>query len=163
MSDVQQSYSFKSVGSTQQEIDEIEANPTKGFPIGIKTPIQFSSDESSLFKMHKKLIDQVSDNLRNLVLTNHGERLGIYNFGANIRSLAFELGTEDVDREAMRRISAAVGIFMPYIQLRDFIPNISPVVAGGTTATKIELALTFAIPDLSPDSKKIVVTMLVAG
>ena len=164
MSNVQQSYSFKSIGNTQQELDEIEVNATKDFPIGIKTPVQFSNDESSLFKMHKKLIDQISDNLRNMILTNHGERLGIYRFGANIHDLVFELGNQAVDQEAMRRISSAVGTYMPYIQLQSFIPKVTPVNSvGGGTVTKIELALTFNVPEINAYNKQVVVTMMVAG
>ena len=56
-------------------------------PIGIKTPMSLDDD---IFKMHNDPISQLSDNFRNLILTNFGERLGRYDFGANLRALVYE-------------------------------------------------------------------------
>ena len=70
--------------------------------------------------MHTNIRKQISDNFRNLVNTNHGERLPLYNFGANLRDLASELGSEETDFEAMRRIKATASIYMPYIELKEF-------------------------------------------
>ena len=39
-------------------------------------------------------------NFRNMLMTNHGERLGRFDYGANLLPLAFELATEDGDEEA---------------------------------------------------------------
>ena len=53
---------------------------------------------ASVFKMHFNSIDQVHDNLRNLILTNNGDRLGRYNFGANLQPILTEkLSKESFD------------------------------------------------------------------
>lgn len=109
------SYSFKSVGNkrlTEPEESVVVEEP----PIGIKTPIRISKGRG-LFDMHTDLAAQVSDNFRNLIQTNHGERLGFYDFGANLQPLLFELGAEDGDLEAMSRIQRATAKWMPFISL----------------------------------------------
>ena len=39
--------------------------------------------------MNTDPVRQLADNFRNLIMTNHGERLGRYNYGANLNSLIF--------------------------------------------------------------------------
>ncbi len=56
-------------------------------PIGIKTPLEEGDD---IFKMHINPIRALTDNFRNLLMTNHGERLGKFDFGANLNSVVFE-------------------------------------------------------------------------
>lgn len=109
------SYSFKSVGSKRrvQSEEEVEIEAP---PIGIKTPIRMSQGRG-LFDMHTDLASQISDNFRNLIQTNHGERLGFYDFGANLQPLLFELGSEDGDIQAMQRIQIATAKWMPFISL----------------------------------------------
>ncbi len=115
------SISFKSVGkSTVTVISEAEATRVI-VPIGIKTPIRYGN--TGLFEMHTDLFDQIRDNLRNLVLTNWGERLGLYDFGANLIELAAErLAFEDYDQEVAFRIKAAVEKWMPYVSLQEMVP-----------------------------------------
>lgn len=68
--------------------------------------------------MHYNLADQITDNLRNLILTNHGERLAFYDFGANLRPLLTDFSNKDsFDSEAMTRIKKAVTKFMPFVEL----------------------------------------------
>jgi len=113
-------YSFKSVGELSEDHRskvtgrEVTEKP----PIGIKTPMELG--EKSLFKMHTDLDNTISDNLRNLILTNHGERLGLFDFGANLFPLSMEFGTDRFDSEAIGRISTAVSKYMPYVALDTF-------------------------------------------
>ena len=62
-----------------------------------------------LFEMHFDNRSQVKDNLRNLLQTNWGERIGLYAFGANLNELVGELSSqEDFDSEAMLRIKSTI-------------------------------------------------------
>lgn len=118
-------YDFKSVGENVTQYKQSRRLEAKDFsrkPIGIRTPVELSYGEAGLLAMHFNLGDQIKDNLRNLLLTNHGERLGHYDYGANLQELAFELGSSDFDTEAMMRIKDAVGKFMPFIILQEFEP-----------------------------------------
>ena len=113
--------SFKSVGkSTVTVRAEAEAERVV-VPIGIKTPLRYGN--TALFEMHTDLFDQIRDNLRNLVLTNWGERLAQYDFGANLLELSSErLARDDYDQEVAARINAAVNKWMPYVSLQEMVP-----------------------------------------
>jgi phage baseplate assembly protein W len=67
--------------------------------------------------MHSSRADQIRDNLKNLLLTNYGERIGQYDFGANLQELVFELQSGNFDSEVIERVKYAVGKYMPYISL----------------------------------------------
>ncbi len=81
------SFNFKSSGQTQEQ-KLIETLTVSKTPIGIKTPLQISDGENTeILVTYDNLADTVNDNLRNLLLTNWGERVGLYDFGANLRPL----------------------------------------------------------------------------
>lgn len=111
--------SFKDVGiqGFGRQNNVVSSTPLK--PIGIKTPIELDESQSvNIFKMHYNNLDQISDNLRNLVLTNHGERLAMYDFGANLRPLLTDFSNkENFDREAMKRIKTTCAKYMPFLNL----------------------------------------------
>ena len=131
------SYSFSSVGETVEEYRQSNriAERTGGLtPVGIKTPLELGGEKDGLLVMNWTTTAAIKDNLKNLLLTNHGERLGMYDFGANLQELLFELGTDDFDAEAMRRIQLAVGKYMPYVALSGF-----EVVTEGSTAEGLSM------------------------
>ena len=106
--------SFKSVGLDKESPFLRSNSIIEPVPLGIVTPLRPGIGRSDLFEMHFDPVAQLSDNLRNLILTNHGERLGRYNYGANLRPLLTELGAkEDFDAEAMRKIINAVNNWLP--------------------------------------------------
>ena len=156
-----QVYSFKSVGESIEELNSRKAGIVNEIPIGIKTPLQIGSDNSGLLKMHMNLADQVHDNLRNLVLTQHGERLGMQDFGANLAELAFELGTEGVDTEAIRRISRAVNKYMAYVDLSTFTTK--PEHTNNQHVAKVLITIVYNVPRLSVTNRTLQVVLYVAG
>ena len=166
-------YSFKSVGEKPSAIQGREnvSAPTKP-PIGIKTPIQLI-DEGGFFRMHFENADQIADNLRNLILTNHGERLGNYSYGANLVPLTLEITSqEDFEIRAMESISAAVKIEMPYVELNTFSTdpeNFSPfssesgVDAGiGSGLSNITMKIKYSVPQLRVAERGLVITLTCA-
>ena len=114
-------YNFKSTGQrtvTRKSRAKSFAKPKRN--IGIATPVQLSYSGDSFIKMHQNLGDQLTDNLRQLILTNHGERLGLYDYGANLMELCFELQSEGAQGEAMTRITEACSKYMKFIRLSTF-------------------------------------------
>lgn len=149
-------YSFKSVGETQQQRKDkaLEKTPV---PFGIKTPLQLGSNEGIL-AMNYTLSDQFSDNLRNLLLTNWGERLGLYNFGANLRPLTTEFVSQDsFDTEAINRIKTAVERWMPFINLEDFTSTVDRNENKNTAVIKI--TVTYSIPAIQSPTKAIQIVL----
>lgn len=152
------SYSFKSVGNTQDKINE-EALKRSLVPYGIKTPLKIS-DSDGIFEMNYILSEQFADNLRNLLLTNWGERLGLYNFGANLRPLTMEfVSQDDFDNEAISRIRSAVEKWMPFIDLEDFSSTVDRLENKNTAVIKINI--TYNIPALNVAKKGLQIVLYV--
>ena len=114
-------YSFKSSGFTTKNFGQAVDRITQK-PIGIKTPLALSkASQDRLFSMHYNLGDQIHDNLRNLLLTNPGERLGRPDFGAGLREMTFEMSANsNYESQVMGRIKASVDKYMPFIELENF-------------------------------------------
>lgn len=149
--------SFKNVGKTVETVktESIKETP---LPIGIKTPLRPGSNGEGVFAMHYNLADQVHDNLRNLILTNWGERLGLYDFGANLKELTSEYTSrDDFDNEAVIRIKNAVTKWMPFVQLGDF----EPLPDLETDAAFIRFRITYDIPLLNVSSKALEIILRV--
>jgi phage baseplate assembly protein W len=149
------SYSFKSSGTTQVDAaaNVLARTPV---PIGIKTPLSLGNDD--LLTMNFNLADALTDNLRNLILTNWGERLGFYDFGANLRPLLTDLvSLDDFDSQAMDRIKTAVQRWMPYIDLQDFQSSIDHLQRHNTAV--IKLIISFNIPSINVVDRKLEVTL----
>ena len=166
MSRVYKEYSFKSSGKDRKAFQRGAKNVINDVfekkPIGIRTPLQLNDPQFGLFKMHNELLLQVSDNLRNLILTNHGERLGLYQFGANLRELTTELTNSDTDGEAMKRISEAASIWMPYVELGGF----SSFRRGedlNDGVIQIGITVTFTVPKISSRVRQIDVVLDTIG
>ena len=154
-------YKFKSAGETEQDINDFRQGDIKKIPVGFKTPLEFGFGATGLFTMHYNLADQLSDNFRNLLLTNHGERLVLQNFGANLHELAFELGSENIDNIAMQRIQSAVSNYMPFINLKEFVPFTDN--HDNLHVAKRGFSITFDIPQLDVFGRRIDVTLGIAG
>lgn len=150
------SFNFKSSGktTTQQQIELLIQSPT---PVGIKTPLRLGTSEG-IFAMNFNLADAVHDNLRNLLQTNWGERLGFYDFGANLRPLMSDFTTQDdFDAQAVERINGAVGRWMPYVSLDQFLSQTDRIDNKNTAVVKI--TITYSIPTLKVDKRVLQVTL----
>lgn len=149
-------YSFKSVGETLQTQSQV-VNQVESPPIGIKTPLRLGEGADGLLAMHRTLDATIADNIRNLILTNRGERLFDYGYGANIKELIFELGTEEGDNEAIKRIASAVSLYMPFVILDTFETVIEPQTA--TTPAKLAIRVGYTITGFEDKPKKIEVSL----
>jgi len=116
--------SFKSVGITQEDVvQQSQAVAATPIPIGIITPLQIGSNDEGLLAMSYDVGMQLKNNLRDLVMTNWGERLALYDFGANLTPLTTEYekyGKDGFDSIAMQRILKGVTKYMPYVELENF-------------------------------------------
>lgn len=152
------SFSFKSSGKTQVQ-RSLETLDTSPVPVGIKTPLALS-DTDGLLSMTFTLADSVHDNLRNLIMTNWGERLGHYDLGANLRPLTSEFVSQaNFDSQAIERIRSTVNRWMPYIDLEDFASTVDRVENKNTAV--IRIVITYNIPTLNVKGKKLEVTLYV--
>lgn len=151
--------SFKSVGE-MANTDKFQAEANT-LPIGIMTPLRLGTQSDGIFAMHFSVPGQIQDNLRNLLLTNKGERLGMYDFGANLRELTMEHGSDAFDGAAVSRIKAAVDRYMPFVGLNTFASKAIPNLNGAIE--RVDVAITYDVPKLGLVGKEIVVTLFVRG
>jgi phage baseplate assembly protein W len=159
---IKKPFKFKSSGMVLEEVNEATTKLNKKIiiqPIGIKTPIEFDTgDTSNTFKMHTKITKQVRDNLRNLLQTNWGEKLGFYNFGANLRELGMEMTTDSGTTTAMKRIEDACKRYMPYVQLSGFNTESVPQEPG---TVKLGVSVTYTITGVA--GGPFVTTVIITG
>lgn len=152
--------SFKDVGTKGISRNSLRTVRPDPVPIGIKTPLELDEEGNGIFVMHYSLREQLADNLRNLVLSNHGERLALYDFGANLRPLLTEWSNkEDFDKEAMKRISEAVNKYMSFVDLIGYEskPNYVENVYTGI----IVLTILYSIPTLNLMEEMLEITLFV--
>jgi len=151
-------YSFKSAGKTRQQEKE-EVLVSSPVPYGIKTPLSIATKDGIL-AMNYSLEEQFADNLRNLLQTNWGERLGLFQFGANLKPLTTEfVSQESFDNEAIDRIRNAVEKWMPFIELEDYSSIIDRNEKYNTGLLRINI--TYNIPALEVTRKGLQVTLYV--
>jgi phage baseplate assembly protein W len=86
------SFNFKSSGKKidNRKYTNITKSMTQLVPIGLKTPLQLLQDSEDLYQTHLSPEKQLKDNIKNFLLTNHGERLGRYDYGANLSIFLYD-------------------------------------------------------------------------
>lgn len=138
--------SFKNVGIREFETRQITSVTSQSaFPIGIKMPVSYGQGDEGLFTMNMTFADEIQDNLKMLLLTNHGERLALHDYGANLVPLAAEYTTiENFEGEAMVRVNTAVSKYMPFIQLEGFMSN--AVLDDNRYTGLIRIYVKYAVP-----------------
>lgn len=161
---IRKTYDFNSVGESKEDFDKRSKNArdqATELPIGIKIPMEFGTSSDGLLKMHYNIGDAIADNFRNMIMTNHGERLGQYDFGGNLTELAFELGAEDTDTEAIRRIRRTTRKYMPFIALDTFEPLVERF--DNKDVAKVGVRIGYRVTALSPDQRSVEVIIYTAG
>lgn len=150
---------FKSVGTKVGA--KKQPNPLESRPIGIKTPMALGQSSDGIFAMHFDIAPQIRDNLRNLILTNHGERVGLYDFGANLKPLTMELSSEQFDEELLVRINTAVSRWMPFVQLDTMERQIATT--QNDNLARLELNIRYSVPKLNIANQALKVSFFIGG
>tara|TARA_R100000664_G_C2760158_1_gene150964 strand:+ start:14817 stop:15302 length:486 start_codon:yes stop_codon:yes gene_type:complete len=139
-------YKWKSSGvvaSNDPRLSESISSP----PIGFKTPVSLGSEDDGLFLLIYDPVEQISNNLRDLVMTNHGERIGNPKYGANLRPLCTEYSnTEDFESVAMERIQDAVSNSLPAVELDTFTANF--IEDSDPGLLRVDMKIRYNIPKL---------------
>lgn len=161
------SFNFKSSGN---RVSDREVNPKitkKERDIGFKTPLT-NTQGRQIFDMHTDPSAQLKDNLKNLILTNAGERLGLYDFGADLNALLFDLSSnKNVEAEFVDRINVAVQKYMPGIEIDEVteveLDKNEKEIANRAGMAKIRLRIQFSIPSARISNQAIEVTLQAGG
>ena len=85
--------------------------------IGLTLPISFGSEGD--FNRTKTTLKQTASNIKNLLLTRRGERLGNPTFGSDVMSVLFEPMNDDLETRLEESIRASISEFLPFVNLLD--------------------------------------------
>lgn len=85
--------------------------------IGLSLPIKFGLQGD--FSRTKKTIEQTKSNIKNLLLTRRGERLGNPTFGSELMAVLFEPMAGDIETKIEETIRASLAEFLPFVNLLD--------------------------------------------
>lgn len=124
-----------------------ELNENDDARFGLVFPLEYHSQKGGFFPTSKTLKEQASSNLKNLLLTNKGERVGQPNFGSDITSILFEPITPDIGNRIEASVSEAVGTWLPYITLVNVFTSIPE-----TNPNMVLIQIEFSIKVDDPNS-----------
>lgn len=120
-----------------------EEEPSISF--GVKTPLALAP--GTLFAMNYTIGEQIADNLKNLIQTNFGDRVGIAQYGTNLIPLLAEFKSiDDFNNEAMVRIKTAAKLWMPYVDLRGY--ESFPEFKNGVFMKAVRILLSYRVPGI---------------
>jgi len=86
-----------------------------------KFPLFF--DNNGNYASNTTIKEVVKQNLKNLLLTNPGERIMIPDFGAGLSRFLFEQMTESTLQDLVREVNKQVDKYMPFVEIQEFSPT----------------------------------------
>ena len=97
-------------------VRDIDLDPDKAFGIGF--PLNYSKEAYGFFTQNRSYFDQIKDNIKCLLLTIKGERLGNPTFGSNLMRVLFEPNEPDVLKvQVEETINESLSEFLPFVTL----------------------------------------------
>ena len=97
-------------------VTEVNNNDDKY--VGIGFPLGFNVD-GRMFTQTKTVLEQAKSNLRNLLLTTKGERVGQPEFGCDLIEVLFNQNIVEISDRVDEIIREAVSQQLPYIIIND--------------------------------------------
>ena len=115
--------------------------------IGLELPLTHTRD--GFFKRTKTALEQAKSNIKSLLLTNKGERLGNPTFGTNLLSLVFSQENTDLESRVEEEIRASMSEFLPFINIVSIETNFSDT---NRNVANVTLEFTLNVDVTSKDS-----------
>ena len=92
----------------------IEKDLDEDVYIGLKLPLDHN--RNGFFNRTKTSVEQSKYNIKNLLLTKKGERLGNPQFGSDLINVLFEQ-EEDVESKIEESIRSSISQFLPFVNI----------------------------------------------
>ena len=96
-----------------------EINRNDDVYIGLEFPLDHNL--TGFFRQSKTIPQQVKSNIRNLLLTERGERIFQPNFGSNLKSLLFEQITPTSLENVENDIRISLSTWLPYVNVNNLV------------------------------------------
>ena len=94
---------------------ETDLNPNTY--IGLSFPLR--KDKFNDFAMTKNSLQQSRHNIKNLLLTYPGERVGQPEFGSKLRELCFEQIDDNLPERIEEEVRRVISVWLPYISITE--------------------------------------------
>ena len=131
--------------STNPSVTQINEDEDSFF--GCTFPLTYKGDNVGFFPRAKTVKEQAFSNLKNLLLTQRGERLGQPDFGSRLPELMFEQVGEDLNNRIEEAIHEALEQWLPYIKAQNVF-----VVQDTKNPNQVVVTLEFIVTIDDPDS-----------
>jgi len=105
-------------------MSQIEKDLNPDIFIGLSLPLNYGVQ--GFFNKTKTLLQQTRSNIKNLLLTIRGERLGNPTFGSDLMRLLFEPNNEDLPQAIEESIRSSIDEWMPFVKIRSIDTVTSP-------------------------------------
>ena len=124
--------------------------------IGLGLPMQHD-DVNGFFPGTSTTLTQTGSNIRNLLLTNKGERVGQPTFGADIFLILFEPMSDQLINSVEEKISEAITLWMPHVLVNKLV-----VEPDSVEVNQLNIELEFSLT-MSPDIFETVTMSFLTG
>ena len=122
------------------------------YAIGITLPIQIGN---TAFNQSFTTKEQVSSNIKNLLLTKKGERLLQPNFGSGLQELLFDFNDDRLAIKIEEIITESITNWLPYVDIRQIDVAQSN---ENKDRNQFEISITFGVAN-TPDLNQLTFTV----
>ena len=107
---------------------ENDLNPNVS--VGLQLPL--GTHQDGVFKQTQTLLEQTKSNIKNLLLTVKGERLGNPLFGSDLMKAVFQQIDSDTEDQIEEAIRSAISEFLPHVIIKsiDFTSSENTITPG---------------------------------
>lgn len=102
----------------------IEKDLNEDVYIGVALPL--GHNLQGFFERTKSSLEQAKHNIKNLLLTRKGERLGNPNFGSDLFTVLFEQEGDDIETKVEEAIRSAMSEYLPFVNIVSIQTIFSP-------------------------------------
>tara|TARA_R110000824_G_scaffold139366_1_gene304399 strand:- start:893 stop:1273 length:381 start_codon:yes stop_codon:yes gene_type:complete len=112
--------------------------------IGVSLPLYVDNIDGH-FSLIKNISDEIKQNMRNIIMTNPGERVMDLNFGVGIRRYLFEPLLPQIADKIRTRIYAQTERFLPGVVINDIGIEV------GVHDNMLGVAISYQIPNIGAE------------
>ena len=124
--------------------------------IGLGLPMEHD-DVNGFFPGTSTTLSQTGSNIRNLLLTNRGERVGQPTFGADILLTLFEPMSDQLINSVEEKVSEAIADWMPHVLVNKLV-----VEPDETEVNQLNIELEFSLT-MNPDVHEAITMSFLTG
>ena len=114
---------------------------------GCTIPLSYVGGNDGFFPRARSVKEQAASNLKNLLLTQKGERVGQPTFGSDLPRLLFEQRTDDISDSIDETIREAISNWLPYIEVSEI-----QTLFNDARPNEVNVILEFLVTVDDPDS-----------